>query len=126
MLYKVFECEKMYANSMTGFNLAQKLMANLVEQLARMKVGSSPYFQPLLVPKPPPKYCCIKSLNVEACPIYNENFDFNDICVAFCSHTYHLWCLLVHATSSRKCKATNREEIFHEPVFFIWIVYNYG
>ncbi len=126
MLIKVSKCEKMCANFVKGSKLAQKLMAKLVEQLACMKVWSSFYFQPLSVSRPPPKFRCIKSLNVEACPICNENFDFNDIHVAFCSHTYHPWCLLVHTTSSRKCKATKREEIFHELVFFIWIVYNYG
>ncbi len=77
----------MCANFVKGSKLAQKLMAKLVEQLACMKVWSSFYFQPLSVSRPPPKFRCIKSLNVEACPICNENFDFNDIRVAFCSHT---------------------------------------
>jgi hypothetical protein len=123
---KVYECEEMYVNSMKGFKLTQKLMANLVKQLVRMKVGSSPYFHPLLISRPPPKSSCSKNSNVEACLVCDENFDFNDISVTFCSHTYHPWYLLVHTTSSRKCKATNREGIFHELEFFIWIVYNYG
>jgi hypothetical protein len=82
-------------------------------KIACMKLGSSYYFQPLPISRPPSSHC-IRSLNVEVCPICNEDFDFNDICVASCSHNYHPWCLLVHTTCSRKCKAINCGEVFHE------------
>jgi hypothetical protein len=73
---KVSKCEEMYANSVKGFKLAQKLMAKLVKQLACMKVGSSPYFQPLLISRPPPKSRCIKSLNVWSLPSLQWRFWF--------------------------------------------------
>ncbi len=79
-----------------------------------MKVRSGPYFQPLPVSRPTPTSHCVKSLTIEACPICNEEFDFNDICIASCGHAYHPYCLLVHTISSRKCKATNCEAFFHE------------
>jgi hypothetical protein len=79
-----------------------------------MKVGSSPYFQPLFVSKPTPTFHCVESLTIKACPICIEEFDFNDICIASCGHAYHPWCLLVHTISSRKCKVANYEALFHE------------
>ncbi len=111
---KVVECEEMYANCVNGFKLSQELLTQMVKQLACVKVGSSLYFQPFLISRPTPTFHCVKSLNIEACPICNENVDFNDICIASCGHAYHPWCLLVHTISSKKCKVTNCEAFFHE------------
>jgi len=108
------ECEEMYANFVKGFKLSQEFLTQLVDQLAHMKVKSSPYFQPFLVSRPTLTSHCVKSLIIEACPICNEKFDFNDICIASCGHVYHPCCLLVHTISSRKCKATNCDIFFHE------------
>jgi hypothetical protein len=79
-----------------------------------MKVGSSLYFQSLPVSKPAPTSHCIKCLTIEACSICNEEFDFNDICIASCGHAYYPWCLLLLTISSRKCKVANYETFFHE------------
>jgi hypothetical protein len=86
----------------------------MVKQLARVKVGSSFYFQPFLIYRPTPTFHCIKSLNIEAFPICSENFDFNDIFIASFGHAYHPWCLLMRTIFSRKCKVTNCEAFFHE------------
>lgn len=111
---KVVECKEMYDNFVKGFKFSQKFLTQLVEQLVHMKVGSSLYFQPLRVSKLAPSFHCVKSLTIEACPIYNEDFDFNDICITSYGHAYHPQCLLVHTVSSRKCKATNCEAFFHD------------
>jgi hypothetical protein len=111
---KVVECEEMYANFVKGFKLSQELLTQLVKQLDYMKVRSTLYFQPLHVSKPTPTSHYVKSLTIEVCPICNEEFDFNEICIASCGHAYHLCCLLVHTISSRKCKATNCEVFFHD------------
>ncbi len=83
---KIVKCEELYANSMMGLKFFQALLTKLVKQLIYMKVGSSPYFQPLPISMPPSS-CCIKSLNVETCLVCNEDFDFNDICVTSYNHT---------------------------------------
>jgi hypothetical protein len=111
---KVVECEETYANCVNGFKLSQELLTQMVKQLTHVKVRSSFYFQPFLISKPTPTFHCVKSLNIETCPICNENIDFNDIFIASCGHAYHLWCLLVHTISSRKCIVTNYEVFFHE------------
>jgi len=49
---------------------------------------------------------------VQDCLVCNENYHCNDICVASCSHTYHPWCLVVHYTSSPKCKVKGCEQEF--------------
>jgi hypothetical protein len=109
---KVVECEEMYANCVNGFKLSQELLTQMVKQLARVKVGSSFYFQVFIISRPTPTFHCIKSLNIETCLICNEKIDFNDIFIASCGHAYHPWCLLVHTISSRKCKVTNCEVFF--------------
>jgi hypothetical protein len=81
------ECERTLGASLKGFKLAQDMLPMMMEQFARMKIGTNPYFQPLPVSRPSTPSIAITSINVDACLVCNELFYFNDICVASCGHT---------------------------------------
>ncbi len=59
-------------------------------------------------------------MNAEPCPICDEEFYFNDICIASCGHTYHPWCLCMLVISSKKCKYINCEEVLNTKWCFSW------
>jgi hypothetical protein len=81
------ECERTLGASLKGLKLAQDMLPMMMEQLARMKIRTNPYFQPLAVSRSSTPSTTITSINVNTCLVCNELFYFNDICVASCGHT---------------------------------------
>ncbi len=111
--YTFTKCERTLSSSMKGLELVQEVANLLIEQLAWMKLRMGLYFEPLPMSKPSSPSSSPMTINVQTYPICDELFPLKDICTSSCNHTYHPWCLLVHALSSRKCKVVNCDEEFN-------------
>ncbi len=76
-----------------------------------VKIGCITFACPIPIARPS-NFLKFFVIYVHDCLICNENFHYNDICVASCGHCYHLWCLIVQCTSWIKYQVKGCDQEF--------------
>jgi hypothetical protein len=86
----VFDCLQHLSSTLFLISTTPLSMFHLHHNLQqKLKVSCITFACPIPIAKPS-NFVKKTIIYVQDCPIYNENFHCNDICVASCGHCYHL------------------------------------
>lgn len=95
--------ERTYSKHLGDQIVLERLQTFIKRYWSKLNAGCMTFAYPIPIAKPS-NFVKKIVIYVQDCPICNENFHCNDICVALCGHCYHLWCLTIQSTSVTKCQ----------------------